>query len=328
MNVLILSAGWKAPLVESFRDAAHERNGILLAADSEPLCLAFQLADKGIVLPRSDDNDFAEALLGAVRQHGIGIVVPTRDAELSGIAELAPRLADQGCTALVSGQQTLEILQDKNAFHGFCLKEGFPVPHRYLSMGEVPGDAFVFVRRSDTKVKVQKAGPVSRSQSFRADKEELSRLGFDDPDVFGEHIVQEFVDAPEYSIDCLLDFDGKPVQAVARRRVRVHAGEAWVSTVVDDPELCALSLALCSAAGVLCHAVVQAFRDSDGIRFIEVNPRFGGASTLSIRAGLDSPRRLMALAAGDRAESPENPDISYGMTLLRGPKDYFADSIG
>lgn len=44
------------------------------------------------------------------------------------------------------------------------------------------------------------------------------------------------------------------------------------------------------------HVTVLAFYSPDNyLNLIEVNPRFGGASNLSIVAGLDSPHRLIAI---------------------------------
>jgi carbamoyl-phosphate synthase large subunit len=81
-----------------------------------------------------------------------------------------------------------------------------------------------------------------------------------------------------------------------------------------------MALDLCARLGCIGHNVVQAFyRRETGPLLIEVNPRFGGASNLSIRAGLDSPSRIIALLAG---EKPRNPrPIRFGLTMLRYSED-------
>jgi hypothetical protein len=53
-----------------------------------------------------------------------------------------------------------------------------------------------------------------------------------------------------------------------------------------------------------------------------VNARFGGASTLSIEAGLNSPARILANFA-DPQEGRQNGKIRFGLTLLRYPSDHF-----
>ena len=139
-------------------------------------------------------------------------------------------------------------------------------------------------------------------------------------------VVQEFVSSPEYSIDVLSDFDAQPLQAVSRRRVQIRAGESSVSRVERRPGLEAAAMRLCAAIGVVGHAVVQAFDDErSGPRFIEVNPRFGGASNLSIAAGLDSPARLLALLGGDPSARAARP-IRDSLSMLRFSQDVLIDA--
>ena len=73
------------------------------------------------------------------------------------------------------------------------------------------------------------------------------------------------------------------------------------------------------------HSVVQAFwSEQNGPRLIEVNPRFGGASTLSIRAGLDSPRRIIGMLRGDPAAYLNGP-IKVGLVMHRVAEDVFVE---
>jgi carbamoyl-phosphate synthase large subunit len=66
---------------------------------------------------------------------------------------------------------------------------------------------------------------------------------------------------------------------------------------------------------------IQAFYVDGRSYLIEVNPRFGGASNLSIVAGLDSPRKLIASLCGDDATMTRVNPIQYGLKMLRYSKD-------
>ena len=248
-------------------------------------------------------------MLEICRHESVSLLVPTRDAELPFFAAHTEQFDEIGCRVLVSPPSAVETCLDKLAFLAFCKAHDVPTPRTYLGSAE-PDTFPVFARP------VRAAGG-GRSRVVRTSGE-LADLRAAESDL----LVQEFITAPEYSIDVLCDFDGVPVQAVARERLRIRAGEAVISRVTENAPLENLATELCRAIGVAGHAVVQAFiHPRRGPLAIEINPRFGGASNLSIAAGLDSPRRLLGLLVGD-AESRKPRGIAYGLTMLR-----FSDDI-
>lgn len=309
MNVLILSAASKVLLVQAFQQAVRPRQGRVFAADLERDSAALFFADGVADLPRSDDPGFAEALLAACLERGIGLVVPTRDAELPVLAALRDRFRARGVAVLAPPPAALDSCQDKRRFIEACARLGLATP-RTWGPGENP-DAFpVFVRPASG------AGGRGARRVDAADWRPLP------PDM----LVQEFRAEPEYSIDVLMDLDGQPLQALARRRLLVRAGEAVKSRTEDAPALAQAALRLCAGIGLVGHNVVQAFWDGQGAPlFIEVNPRFGGASNLAIAAGLDSPERLVMMAAGETAAARAPRALRYGLTMLRYSQDLLVD---
>jgi carbamoyl-phosphate synthase large subunit len=314
MNVLILSASAKVQLVRSFREAAAERHGKVIAGDIAADSAALHVADEAVLLPQSAEPEFGDQLIKLCRCENIRLVVPTRDGELETLAGLSPTLADQGTTVLVPPSAALSICRDKRRFSEFCLSIGLPVARVHA-----PGDTFVqfpvFVRPID--------GAGGRGARVLRFAEELRELG----PTAAAMIVQDFIADQEYTIDVLMDLTGHPVQAVARSRLLIRDGEAQKSRVEDVPVLTDGAIALCEALGLIGHNVVQAFfSSSSGAHFIEVNPRFGGGSSLSIAAGLDSPRRILAMLAGETAAASAKRRIRYGLTMLRHSDDILVDA--
>ena len=308
MNVLITSAAAKVLLVRSFQRAVAPRGGRVVACDIAADSAALFAADAGVLVPRLTDPGFRAAFLELCAAQAIGLVVPTRDGELAVLAALAPELAARGTRVLVAPPETLRLCQDKLAFAAFCREHGFPVAP-VLSPDEVP--AFpVFVRPATG------AGAVgARRIDDRAAWEALGERR-------REHIIQPVIAAPEYTIDVLMDLAGGPVQAVARRRLAVRAGEATKSQVEELPALSDMALELCARLGCVGHNVVQAFyRPERGPLFIEVNPRFGGASNLSLAAGLASPERLVQMLAGETEAARRPRPVAFGLMMLRYSED-------
>ena len=304
MNVLILSAAAKVLLVQAFQTAASPLGGRVIAADLARDNAALFAADQALILPRSDAADFEGALVEACARHGVCLVVPTRDGELATLADLRPRLAEAGVTVLVPAPEALALCRDKRRFTQACHDLGLGTPRTYAP-GQTP-DAFpVFVRPVDGA-----GGAGARRIDDPADLPADETL-----------LVQAFDDGPEYTVDVLMSLDGAPLQAVARRRLQVQDGEATKSRTQDVPALTDQALKLCAALGLVGHNVVQAFHDDAGTRFIEINPRFGGASNLSIQAGLASPERILQMARGQDVEAARPRAIAYGLTMLRYSQD-------
>ena len=116
------------------------------------------------------------------------------------------------------------------------------------------------------------------------------------------------------------------MQWVVRERLRIRAGESVVSRTVAIPAFDTVIQTLAASLPFCGPVTIQAFYSkSQGVRLIEVNPRFGGASALGIEAGLDTPARLVALAQGDNERFLYNRSLRMGLTMLRYAADVFID---
>ena len=309
MNVLVLSAAAKVLLVRSFQAAVVEFGGRVIAADIAADHAALFAADTGVLLPRSDDPSFADRLERLVTAHRVRLIVPTRDGEIAVLSRLKSRFEAMGAIILAPSVETLATVQDKRRFVAFCAGNGFPVA-RMFEANQKP-DRFPVFARPATGAGGQGAGAI-------ADAAAWSALGA----ARADFVIQEMIEAPEYTIDVLMDLRGRPIEAVTRRRLVVRNGEAVKSRVESQPKLRDASLALAETLGLVGHNVVQAFVLGNGdLRFIEVNPRFGGASNVSIAAGLDSPRRIVELLMGREGAARRERPIRIGLTMLRYSDD-------
>jgi len=310
MNVLILSVASKVLLVQSFRAAVGPRGGRVLATDLGSDSAGLYFADGVVNLPRTDSPDFEEALLRVCKDERVSLVIPTRDGELPVLAGLKGCFRSEGIEVLVAAHEALADCGDKRRFVAACARLGLRTP-RTWGPGETPDEFPVYVRPR------YGAGGTGGQQIEAADWK-----------LQGEHmLVQSFCPLAEYSVDVLMDLAGAPLQAVARRRLLVRAGEAVKSQVESAAVLTEASLELCTGLGLVGHNVVQAFWDGLGEPlFIEVNPRFGGASNLSIQAGLASPERLVMLAAGEEEAARRPRPVRCGLTMLRYSQDLLVEA--
>ena len=308
MNVLITSAAAKVLLVQAFQHAAAPHGGKAFTADVVETCAAGLFADRHFTVKRIDAPGAREELLDLCATHAVRLIVPTRDGELPFFAEHKAAFAARGVTVLVPDETRLAVCQDKRRFGEAITAAGLAaIPLVDPASGAFP----LFVRPA--------TGAGGRGAMRINSASELAALG-----PLDDVLVHPFIAAPEYSIDLLMDIEGAPLQAVVRERKQVVTGESKITTVIDHPALESQTLKLGKALGLVGHNTVQAFDDPQrGPLFIEVNPRFGGASNCSIEAGLQSPARILALLAGDdSARLPRS--IRHGLTMYRYAQDVFA----
>lgn len=317
LNVLITSASRKVSLVRAFRHALEaEGGGRVIACDASPRAAALYRADLGVVVPRLDAADFEARLTDLCRQHGIGLLVPTRDEELPWLAARRDAFAAAGVRVLVPSPRSVELCADKLLFARFCDEHGFAIPPTLYPplppAGELPYPLFVRPRAGKGS---RGAGAVSGAAEL---EHRLAQAAADGEEL----LVQQRVAAPELTVDLAADFDGRVLSALPRLRVQTFGGESFVGRTVEAPAVIDASVALARRLELVGHNTLQCFQDGDAVRFIEVNPRFGGGAALGFAAGVHTPRMLVRLALG-RPVEPCLGRYRVGLTMLRYTEDLF-----
>ena len=318
-DVLITSAARKVLLVTAFREAAARLgSGRVVAADISPYAAALYAADAARLIPRSDAPSFVDTLLRICDAERIGLLVPTRDEELPILAAARDRFAAAGTVVLVSAPDAVDACRDKRRFVDAVRAAGLDTPTVYPDAAAVRYPAFVKPRWGKGGRGALKVTDASELDAAIAAID--GEAG--DADGPGDVVIQAFVDAPEYTLDVFIDFDGRPISCVPRERVAVLAGESIVGRTVRDPVLTAATLRLCAALGLVGHLTVQAFRTPEAVAFIEINPRYGGAANLGFAAGAPTPEFAMRAARGERLEARLD-DYEVGLMLFRHTADLF-----
>lgn len=274
-NVLISSAARKVPLVQAVVDAARRLDGTIrvYAGDLDPGVPAALVADGFITLPRTTDDN-AELLRRICIEHGVGVVIPTRDGELSFWAAHREFFAADGIDVIVSAPEAITVSLDKRAFAEHGEKLGLPVIP-VLDEPDPRGRHVVKERFG--------AGSGSLGLDLTADEAIRHAAALDDP------IVQPFVVGEESSVDAWADRSGRIKGLVLRRREQVVDGESRITTTYRDERVEAECRRLLESLHLRGPVVAQILRDAVGaVHIIELNARFGGASTTAIAAGLDT----------------------------------------
>ena len=294
-NILFTCIGRRVSLLKSFRRAAKllKINISLLGTDTTVLSSALQLCDKKIVVEPTTHPGYVNQLLKIVRANSVKLLVPTVDLDLKILAQNKSRFAELGCCVLISSVQVVDICQDKRKFYRFLVNNGFDAPRTMtvrtaLSTGKLNKPCFL--KPWD--------GYASRGNVVVSRRKELLFFSKRIPNC----IVQEFIKGVEHTCDVYVDFGMKVRCVIPRKRIEVRAGEVSKGQTVKQLRIMSEAAGLVEALGAGPGVItVQLFLTEDGkIKFIEVNPRFGGGVPLSIKAGANFPKWILQELLGKR----------------------------
>lgn len=305
-GILVSSAGNKIPLIESVQAAAAARvpPRLVVAGDTSGAALSQYVADQFWLMPRLEAATF-EALLAGCQERRISCVIPTRDAELPFWAAQRDRFAHHGVQVVVSSPPMVALALDKLEFSAVMAGGTFRViPSATVAEGDGP---FVVKERF---------GAGSRSIGLRLSKEAAiaHAMRLSDP------IFQPFVDGREISIDAWCNRDGEVSGVVLRVRDVVVDGESKVTTTFRDAVIEARVASWLAGRGLRGPVMLQAILDAQGeLHVIELNARFGGASTAAIAVGLDV--WAWSLAEWDGEGLPVFRRSAHEVRQVRVPSD-------
>ncbi len=288
LSVLFTCIGRRVSLLNSFRRAARglKINALFLGTDTTELSSALQLCDKGFLVKPVTDADYIKQLLTIVKTNKVKLLVPTVDLDLKLLAQNKPKFAAMDCCVLVSTPEVVDICQDKRKTHRFLLKNGFDTP---LTMS---------VRSALSKKRLNWPcflkpwdGYASRGNAVVKNRKELLLFAKRIPNA----ICQEFINGTEHTCDVYVDFSMKVRCVVPRKRIEIRAGEVSKSQIVKHPRIMSEAARLVETLGAGPGVItLQLFlTDDDMVKFIEINPRFGGGVPLSIKAGANFPKWIL-----------------------------------
>lgn len=277
-NILITSISKKVSLVKQVKKAAEKAGFIdkVYGADVDAECIASYFTDEFWKMPSLSELAVEEFIRYCV-EHDISYIIPTRDGELSYFAKHEKALREHGIFVMISSQGAVERTLDKYEFSNELLQKQFPVIPAYLTIDQVP-DAQRFAVK-------ERFGFGSKNVGLKLDRQAALKHA----EQLSEPLFQPFIEGIEYSIDLYVSRNGKVKGAIARKRDVVLDGESFVTTIVDNPVLNRLAVNAVESMKLYGHVMLQVIEDSNGqFHIIECNARFGGASSASLHAGLDS----------------------------------------
>ncbi|MFC0271925.1 ATP-grasp domain-containing protein [Metabacillus herbersteinensis] len=276
-NVLVTSISSKVPLIKAIKKAAHKINPLIkvIGADLHSNCIARYFVDRFWQMPRLDDIKIDQLIQYCLKNKIIHII-PTRDGELKFFAEHKKKLKEDGIYVMVPNNKSVEMCNDKYLFYKKLSVLANPVITTKTAIDQIKSLKFVVKERFGAGSQNIGLGLSSEEAFHHAKKLEYP-------------IFQPYIDGFEVSVDFYVTKEGEVKGIITRKREMIVNGESQITTTFRDDHLERLCEKAANDLQLYGHNVMQWIIDLNGdYHMIECNSRFGGASTLSVAAGLDS----------------------------------------
>lgn len=276
-NILITSVAKKIGMVKAVKRAMDKlgNRGKLFGGDIDEDCIGQYFVDKFWKMPRTKDENLNK-IISYCSKNAITLIIPSRDGELEFWAKHKEELDKEGITVMVSDYDTIKMCTDKLEFYKKLNSLGFPSLKTADSADQIDSKRFVVKERY---------GAGSKSMMLDISKKETKEHA----KTLSDPIFQPFIRGKEYSVDLYVSKKKEVKGVIMRERNQVIDGESQITTTVNNKKAEKLCADIAKAINLFGHNIFQILIDEkSNIYIIECNARFGGASTLSIKAGLDS----------------------------------------
>ncbi len=318
-NILILSVGRRVELIRCFKEARESLglNGQVIAADVTTTAPAIYHADKYHIIPIVSADDFIESVINVCKEENIHLLVPTIDTELQKLSDNKKRIeSNTNAKVLVSREEVIKICRDKYNTQDFFEKNGFKMP-RLISKSDIQNKNYEF------PLFIKPLNGSSSINAFKVNNEKELEFFLE---YVPQPIVQEFIEGDEFTVDVFTDFNSNPITIVPRQRLATRSGEVSKGITKKDRDIIDEIKKIIDILKPIGHITIQCIKTKYGIKFIEINPRFGGGAPISIKAGANSPINLYKLLLGE--ELTYNEEYEENLLALRYDEAVFLNHEG
>lgn len=311
INIVIGSAGRRLYLIRWFQEAFELLGveGRVIVTEGDPCSAAFTAGDQGILMPPYADPGYETAMLEMVDEFRPSMFLSVNDFELARLGEgLDERLRERGLLVpgIVGG--LIERVTDKYLMSTLLEEAGIPTPRTVLASDSA---GVREVTESHSRIVVKHRHGSGSSGLAIVDVEgvqdAIQRAAHDmasgnDRRALDGVVIQPFVAGEEFGVDVVGTFNNThdcQYKALARRKMRMRAGETDKAVSVDPREFADIATGLgrlLQPQGLIDVDVLRGADDT--LQVIDINPRFGGGYPFVHLAGANVPLMYVASVMG------------------------------
>jgi len=288
----------------------RKRGVKIVGTDCNPLSAGFYFCDKSYVVPKGNDPKFLKEILKICETEKPKAIISGPEEEILALSKNKKLFEKRNIIVLVSDYKTAKICADKVATYNFFIRENIPTPKIY-NKDNIRFPLIIKPRFGRGTTDVYKV----------KNKEELNFF----LKKVKNPILQEYIKGTEYTVDIFSDFRGEPLSIVLRIRIQVESGISVKGKTVYNKEIIGFCKKIAEKLKLIGPSCIQCIKNNIGPKFIEVNPRFGGGSNLSIKADPTIVSNLMRMIK--RKKTIKSRGFKEGITMLRYYSEIYTDNL-
>lgn len=269
INILFLGGAKRVSMANFFITAGKElkKEVCIFSYELDPY-VPIASVGKVIIGKKWADKDVVGHLLEIINENNINIVIPFVDPSISVIAQLKKKNAN--VFSSIPEEKLCEIMFDKVLANEWFLQYNIPVPSNNSGFPIVAKP-----RKGSASVGIIKLKNQSDLDWFLANHKQE------------DYLIQQWIDAHEYSVDAYVSEQSGILSVVPRRRLEVAGGEATKSITEKNIQIIDLSKKILSYGRFIGPVTLQFLKEknSDKVYLMEINTRLGGGVVTSIEAG-------------------------------------------
>ncbi len=273
----------------------------VIGADCNPLSAGFNFCDKHYVIPKGNDPKFIKEILKICDREKPKAIISGPEEETLALAKNIKKFQKKNIMVVAPSLDVVKICGDKLLTYEFFKRNNIPTPKTSLNKNDLKFPLIIKPRHGRGSEQVYKIKNKAELEFFykKAD----------------QPIFQEFVDGAEYTVDIFASPSGEILSVVPRARIKVESGISMKGKTVYDKEIINLSKKIADKLKLDGPACVQCIKTKTGVKFIEINARFGGGSILSMKADPTIIKNLIKLIKGEKPVKSRGFD--QGLIMLR-----------
>jgi carbamoyl-phosphate synthase large subunit len=269
----------------------------IISVDPDPLSAGFFLSDKFYVTPYAkNEKSLIEKTTKICKNENIDVIMPTSGFDTPIHAKHRKKFEKLGICLPFSDYSVIQICENKLSLYR-CIKNKDVLPFTTDNIEEIVPPCIV----------KPKLGKGSRNIFMCQTRGDLTfALNRIENPIFQKPLIGK-----EFTVDVLSDLKETPLIAVPRERIEIKAGITSKGKITLDEEIQRICLGIAKELNIKGPSCMQLKKDEEGKpKLIDVNPRLGGATIMTVLAGVNIPELLVKLCNDEAFIMPKPKEIT------------------
>lgn len=224
------------------------------------------------------------------KEHKVDYYFATIDEEVANLSKNREKFEAIGVSLCIPNHGLVMTCHYKNAFSDW-IRDNIPEIYikRYCNFDDIT-DFPVFIKPIEGRASLG-----CRKIDSREALEELKAEGLDAADF----VIQQYVEGEIITADLVRSAKHGHARQVQRvEELRNPSGCGTAVMIIDEPKLTGICNQLMEKLDLNGVVNAEFFRNGDGYKIIEINPRFSAGTSFSYEAGCDTASAAVDIAAG------------------------------